>query len=117
MKRRIWQIAWDMWGHRNNHLHDQLNSIHPQENININNKIRHKVEYGLGLMPQSYSGMFLGPLDNKLKISRRLKVEWLFTVWSARETHDIAYMASNTNFNTNASLRFKYTRWKQRIYI
>ena len=31
VQRRIWKVAWSLWAHRNNFLHDRNKSFHPQE--------------------------------------------------------------------------------------
>ena len=85
MKRQIWRIAWDMWSHRNDFLHNILHSIHPQDTINIDSELRYELDKGLDTLPNEYNQLFNGRLDLKMKMRSRLKIEWLFNVWSARE--------------------------------
>ena len=38
-QRRIWQIAWALWEHRNKFLHDRNKSFHPKEIKNLQEEI------------------------------------------------------------------------------
>jgi hypothetical protein len=39
-QRRIWMIAWNMWSHRNNFLHNDRKTIHLFEMAELDDEIR-----------------------------------------------------------------------------
>lgn len=105
-QRRIWEIPWSLWQHRNGFLHNDGTTIHFQETVAINNEIR--AEYatkGRGL-PASYLHLYRMPLDTILKLPIFTKREWLLSVWVAQD-----HYCPNRSRIRNEIAKSYYDRW------
>lgn len=87
-QRRIWQIAWDLWEHRNNLLHNEGNRAHRKEVEDLNSAIESEWEKGRDTLPQCYNSLFNTTLQILLDKSQHSKQQWLNSVWTARWHHD-----------------------------
>lgn len=113
-QRRIWKVAWSLWSHRNQYLHDTNNSFHPQEIQNIDHEITYERNKGLDTLSTSYSTLFSEPLIVLLAKTHIQKLNWLTTVWTVRELNDNAYfLETQTSFDPLT--RYRYLRWKQQL--
>ena len=84
LQRRIWQIAWTMWEHRNNILHSDGKTIHQYETKLVDQEINIEWERSHSL-PQQYQHLFSGTLQQKLTSDIHTKRRWLSNVWIAQE--------------------------------
>jgi hypothetical protein len=66
VQRRIWLMAWNMWEHRNNFLHNDGTTIHTYETRAINEEIREEWTTGLGQLSPTYNHLFNGDLQHRL---------------------------------------------------
>ena len=115
VQRRIWHIAWLIWTDRNTYLHEARNSIHPQEETQLNDEIAYEHRKGLASLPTVYQPVFNTTLQQILTRSIQHKVAWLFGVWVAREAVYPAYLSLPSIEFPNSTLRFKYVQWKEKI--
>ena len=112
-QRRIWQIAWDLWTQRNQHLHGEHHSIPDVEKQAINDEVTHEWNLDNSTLQARHQHLFWGTLDHRLQKSYHSKRVWLASVWSARETIDINHLANNP-VQTNSTIRLRYDQWKRR---
>ena len=82
--RRIWEIPWSLWEHRNHHLHNDGTSIHRIDYQSIVSEIVHEWNTGLSNLPLKYQHLFHGTLQQHLQENIHLKLMWLTSVWAAR---------------------------------
>ena len=109
-QRRIWEIPWEMWLHRNEYLHNDGTTIHFQETVAINNEIREEYVTRGGDLPVSYLYLFHHPLDTLLMQSIFSRKEWLMSVWVARDHHTPEHSRTR-----NAIAAAYYNRWKKQL--
>ena len=114
-QRRIWKIAWPLWLHRNEILHETQKSIHPQEMINLDEEVQYEWNKGLDQLPQTHHHKFTVSLDDLLRHNCTSKINWLFSIWAARETKDPTYLSTQIHRHSQPALKFKYVAWKTRI--
>ena len=111
LQRKIWEIAWTMWEHRNNTLHNDGTTFHQHEMRAVDSAIVTEWTNGLdGLPPQHYSFLFTGSLQLRLSENIHQKQMWLCTVWSARDRQ----MTNNTRQQNDVALAF-FEQWKARV--
>ena len=109
-QRRIWEIPWALWQHRNEFLHNDGTTIHFQETVAINNEIRAEYETRGGNLPVSYLHLFRHPLDTLLTLSIFSRREWLISVWVARDHHT----PEHGRIRNVIAVAF-YERWKKQL--
>ena len=109
-QRRIWEIPWALWQHRNGFLHNDGTTIHFQETVAINNEIR--AEYGIrgGDLPVSYLHLFQHPIEVLIKQSIFSRCEWLTSVWVTRDHHT----PDHGRLRNEIAVAF-YNRWKKQF--
>ena len=115
VQRRIWQIAWRLWDHRNKILHDENKSFQPSDIQNINKKIQYEWKKNVDTLHPSYSSLFGRQLHTILTKSHVNKLNWLITVWSVRELQNPLYLTENTHPQAEPMSRYQYLSWKQNI--
>ena len=111
VQQRIWQIAWDIWEHRNKFLHEENKSYHPTETKAINKEIEQEWHRKLDKLPSKYTSLFSGTLEAKLKQQHVVKLKWLATIWSLREIYD------TNDLSTTSTIADPMTRHRYKIYI
>ena len=111
-QRRIWKIAWEAWEHRNNFLHDQNKSFHPKEINDIKLEIEFEWRKGLDKLSNKYTTLFSKPWKHILELSHINKLNWLVTVWTARELYNPVYLFENTA-SADLLTRQRYLKWKE----
>lgn len=107
LQRKIWHIAWKLWEHRNDILHNRGGRAHRQEIEDTNTAITGEWEKGIDTLPAKYNGLFRGTLQERLEYAHKRKLQWLSSVWLARQKVDgrLTLPAS-----TNTAV-VRYTRW------
>ena len=113
-QRKIWMIAWEMWTHRNEHLHTTCKSVHPEERPDIDSEIQQEWDNGTSSLPLHSRGLMQGSLEQTLQMSYSAKRQWLTTIWTARETLNPNYLKNNPSSSDMDTTRFRYERWKAR---
>jgi hypothetical protein len=88
VQRRIWEIAWIMWQHRNNTLHNDGRTIHTQEMTALDEEIRQESALGLDDLHVKYSHLFQQPIQELLNKPMTHKRMWIMSVWAARDNND-----------------------------
>ncbi len=95
--KKLWNIAWDMWDHRNGILH---HAERPHDDIvdsTINDQVRVLFSYGVQVIPQDAFTLLQHPLEEVLEKPRRYKELWVASVqvairWKKQHDHG-AYIA------------------------
>ena len=110
LQRRIWEIAWQMWRHRNEFLHNDGTTIHFQETAAMNREIRNEYEIGGNDLPAKYQYLFHGDVEELIQRSIHLKQDWLRSVWVARDHHTPALVGPRDGIAEGF-----YLRWKKNL--
>jgi hypothetical protein len=113
VQRRIWEIAWKMWLHRNDTLHNDGSTIHKHEMRALDIEIREEMTLGLDGLNNKYSFLFSGTLESKLTETMAQKRMWIMNVWAARDNNEEEYMGRQRD-NSIISI---YKRWRKRSTI
>jgi hypothetical protein len=85
VQQRIWLIAWNMWEHRNNYLHNDGRTIHSFDTKALNEEIKEEWTLGLDQLDPSYSHLFNGHLNERIEDTTSNKLMWVSSVWSAQD--------------------------------
>ena len=110
-QRRVWEIPWKLWGHRNQTLHGDGNLIHIQEKRNIDLAIIREWSIGNLNIDARFCNLFIGSIQDRLKDSNEAKRLWLTSVWSAR---DMVTDADRGRDSEELSSLLFYDKWKAR---
>ena len=111
LQRRIWEIPWEQWQHRNDILHQSGNSIHRAEASAIDVEVTAEWAQGLRGLPAQYGYLFNGSMQERLQESFHRKRMWLSTVWAARDSHP---GTKDINTRSDMALVF-FNRWRKRL--
>jgi len=87
--RKLWDIAWDMWEHRNEVLHhDPENRMSILESV-VNDKIWHFYAIGTASLPCNAMGFLALPLEEQLLKPLTTKTLWVESIEAAilRKAH------------------------------
>jgi hypothetical protein len=104
--RKLWNIAWDMWDHRNQWLHHQEEGELIQK---LHSELRSQYELGCSSLPRAEKLLFRTSLVDLLKSSVTVKQSWLRRVSKAREALD--------NPDYNGTLPYAGERRMMRTWI
>lgn len=110
VQRRIWEIAWKMWEHRNNILHNKGTTIHRHEQKALDTEIREEMRIGLNGLHPNYRNLFQGTLQSKLDFPMPQKRMWIMSVWAARDNNEENYIGRQRN----EDIQMIYGRWRKR---
>ena len=96
----IWRIVWLMWEDRNNTLHTTHSTT--EELTYINLIINIELTRGLDGLPGDYTHLFQIQLDQLPQKDTSIKQQWISSVWSARELHQLTFTHTQhqNKFNT-----------------
>ena len=85
--RKVWEITWDMWDHRNDVRLKTLSPVHRREIEFLNEW--NTAEFALGTDSLGYRDHHWldKPLDHVLEYDRDHKAQWLESIYLARERH------------------------------
>ena len=87
-QRQIWEIAWQMWQHHKEFLHNDGTTIHFQEIAVTNQEIRNEyMKTGSNGLPASYQHLFWGNIEDLIKASISMTQGCLLSVWVVRDHH------------------------------
>lgn len=113
LQRKLWEIAYKMWDHRNNDLHREGLTIHKHELQALNNEIMTEFTIGIDLLPRRrYSNLFQGTVRERLQDNHHLKRMWLTNMWTARDKFGSNFLRQRSVI---AAQFFK--RWYGRVHI
>jgi hypothetical protein len=107
VQRKIWEIAWSMWQHRNAALHNEGNTIHKYEMMALDTEIREEMNLGLDGLDRKYLHLFKGSLQSKLDYTMTSKRMWIMSVWAARDNTEAEYEGCQQNID----VQHIYCRW------
>jgi len=65
--KKLWNISWDLWDHRNKVLHNSQNARNDILDSRINNQIRSLFGQGLQAIPRDSFAFFQMPIDTLLQ--------------------------------------------------
>ena len=83
--RKVWMIQHRIWQHRNQFVHQSGKSMHQHELEAVEHAIRYEYAVGQNDLPQLYSGLFRQNISSILAKTVTSKLQWLDSVWSARD--------------------------------
>jgi hypothetical protein len=84
--RKLWDVAWDQWEHRNGVLHARdTASTHQLLSQDTDAAIIREYRKGQGHLPRSYSHLFRQPLLELMASPLPVKRQWVAAVQAARE--------------------------------
>jgi hypothetical protein len=109
-QKRIWEIPWQLWQHRNEFLHNDGKTIHFKEAAAINNEIRKELNISGHGLPDKYQHLFQLSLEDRLKQPIEIKRDWLMSVWVARDHHSPTQVGQR-----NKIAEGFYLRWKKKF--
>jgi hypothetical protein len=78
----MWQNAWDLWEHRNGHLHEQENNL---ISVEVNQSIFAEFEVGCRLLDRNTRALFQKGSSMILNKPLEIRAQWVRRVWAARE--------------------------------
>jgi hypothetical protein len=81
--KKMWDMAWDMWEHRNGimHLTENKEALNNMDSVDAD--IWYQFQQGLEGLPQRVQYLFAGRVDDLLQSSIHTQKEWLQTVEGA----------------------------------
>jgi len=82
--KKLWNIAWDMWAHRNGILHSSTVSRDNILDSRVNEQITELHHQGLQDLPRDAFALFQTPLAELLRQPRHYKEKWLASVAAAK---------------------------------
>lgn len=85
VQRKIWQIAWEMWEHRNSVLHNNDASTHRIDAEELTSEIRDEHQRGSVGLSFRHRYLFSYSLQRMLQLSVEDKKQWLTSVYIARD--------------------------------
>ena len=109
-QKRIWEIPWILWQHRNDFLHNDGKTVHFQEIAAINRSIRSEYRLTGNGLPDSYQHLFQDDVDELIEKTISTKQAWLMSVWVARDHH----MQTPMGPRDGIAEAF-YLRWKKQF--
>jgi hypothetical protein len=78
----MWQVAWDLWEHRNGYLHDREDNL---LSIQVNNSIITQFDLGYKKLDRATQALFSGSLHSILAKPFEIRQQWVRRVQSARD--------------------------------
>jgi hypothetical protein len=81
----MWQVAWDLWEHRNGYLHEKENNL---ISLQVNEGIKHEFNLGYRELDPQSRVLFLGGLNSALHKPLDMRQQWLRRVQVARSRAD-----------------------------
>lgn len=113
---QIWHIAWEIWLHRNDHLHGEHSSTSVMEQAAINDDVMRKWTLWLSMLTVQHWHLLNGSLEDKINKSYHNKHMWPATVWTARETGvQINYLENNKS-QSDSTIWHRYRQLKRWQY-
>lgn len=83
--RRIWEVQYTLWEHRNSCVHKNGTSLHCQEEAAVNQAIREEFTIGRNGLSSEYEGLFRGSTERLIKGDTAARLQWLSSVWAGRD--------------------------------
>jgi hypothetical protein len=80
--RKLWQIAWDMWEHRNGYLHARNTGLHSQY---INKVITSEFQLGWAMLDRETRALFHPGLASTISKPIEVREQWIKRVQAARQ--------------------------------
>jgi len=74
--KKLWNISWDQWDHRNEALHNDTNNQEVILESKINSQVRDLFSSSLQAVPCNAMALFKGTLDKLLQHSKQYKEQW-----------------------------------------
>jgi hypothetical protein len=84
-QQQIWLIAWEMWDHRNNYLHNHGTTIHSYKMAALKSEIQQEWQTGINQSPPTYNHLFEGEINKRLSNTTNQQLMWLFSIWAAQD--------------------------------
>jgi len=78
--KKLWNISWDMWDHRNEALHHSQNARADILESRVNDQITALYQQGLQAIPRDSFAFFKTPLKILLTKTKQYKTRWVASV-------------------------------------
>ena len=104
--KKLWEVAWDLWDHRNRVVHDQRDGV---LDLKLRQEILLEFESGAAGLPRTARRMFAPGRAAILKYKLDAKQAWLIRVRSARSRQERRQAAGLTD--TYQAERMAMSRW------
>ena len=112
LQRRIWEIAWKMWEQRNRILHEDNHSMSEAEIQAIDREILKEWARGIQHLPHSHKHLFKDTIQHRIKDTPTRKIQWLGSVWAARDRH--ARISGNREPERLSLALGAFKKWRKR---
>jgi len=89
--KKLWNILWDLWDHRNEALHHSKNARDDILDSRVNDQITVLYQQGLQAIPRDSFTFFKTPLKTLLTKTKQYKTRWVASVEAAirrKKHHD-----------------------------
>ncbi len=83
--KKLWNISWDMWAHRNGVLHDAQQRHVDIIDSGINDRVTALYRWGVHAVPRDAIRFFHTPLEDLLEHASEYKAKWIRSVEAAIE--------------------------------
>ena len=83
--RKVWQLQFRIWNHRNKFLYVVNKGLHIDKRQAINSTIRTEFILGPNGLGNNIASFFQGNVDRILNVTTSTKLQWLTSVWNARD--------------------------------
>jgi hypothetical protein len=79
--RKMWQVAWDLWEHRNGYLHEAENNLISQQ---VNRDIELQYQLGYNTLDRETRMLFRSDVRTVVQRPLEIRQQWLRRVQAAR---------------------------------
>ena len=113
----LWDTKFDLWVHRNHFIHNTTSCLHILDKHHLHQCIQREYNIGILRMDKIYHGLFSSPLCNLLDKNDNYKLQWLHSIWEARDRytyeHDLEPWQKDTIIEQHirVKLKFKKRKW------
>jgi len=99
--KKVWNVSWDMWAHRNGILHDSPTAHQDIIETKVNNSIYELYARAMQALPRDAIGLFRKPKEHILQLALPAKQQWVDSVqvaidWKTR--HEFGAYLSEQRF-------------------
>ena len=86
----LWDVKFEMWLHRNTFIHNTTSCLHILNKDRLHHCIQREYNIGILRMDKTYQALFSYPIRSLLAKNDNFKLQWLHSIWEARDryTHE-----------------------------
>ena len=83
--KKLWNISWNVWDHRNKKMHDEDNVVKDEEMSLLDEAIKQEWELGCLILPPLIQRYYRTNVEIILEYNMKRKKDWFSVVRSSRE--------------------------------